>query len=180
MPLMMSLMATVVFAVDNDFLAESRTVVKQFGGELKKELLASLKEGGPVNAISVCNQKAPAIAEELSRERGWTITRTSLKPRNPRNAPNTWEQRTLELFAERKASGEDPGSMENYQVMTVDGKQVFRYMKAIPVAEPCLTCHGQQVSPYLKSRLQELYPEDRAIDFSVGEIIGAFSISIPM
>ena len=178
--LMLSLMATGAFAVENDFLSESRTMVKQFGGELKGELLASLKKGDPINAITVCSQKAPAIAEYLAHGQNRVIARTSLKPRNPGNAPDLWERSTLELFAERKARGEDVGQMEHYQVLTVEGQQVFRYMKAIPVAEPCLTCHGQQITPELKSKLLELYPKDRAVGFSVGEIIGAFSISMPM
>jgi len=178
--LLMSFMGTGVSGVENDFLSECRTVVKQFGGELKKELLVSLNKGGPLTAISVCSQKAPAIAEELSHKRGWKIARTSLKFRNPRNAPDIWEQTILESFTERSASGEVPGEMEHYEVLTVEGVQVFRYMKAITVVEPCLTCHGQQIADDLKSKLQELYPADQAIDFSVGEIIGAFSISMPM
>ena len=178
--LMMSLMVTGVFADEHDFLSESRKVVKQFGGELKQELLAALNEGGPVTALSVCSQKAPVIAEELAAGKSWTIARTSLSVRSPRNAPDTWQQKTLESFAERKASGEDPGKMEHYEVVTVEGKDVFRYMKAIPVVEPCLTCHGQQLTHDLKSRLNELYPEDQAIGFSVGDIIGAFSVSMSM
>ncbi|MGD9018940.1 MAG: hypothetical protein PVF84_01745, partial [Desulfuromonadales bacterium] len=68
---MMSLMVTGVFADEHDFLSESRKVVKQFGGELKQELLAALKEGGPVTALSVCSQKAPVIAEELAAGKSW-------------------------------------------------------------------------------------------------------------
>ena len=177
---MMSLMVTGVFADEHDFLSESRKVVKQFGGELKQELLAALNEGGPVTALSVCSQKAPVIAKKLAAGKSWTIARTSLTVRNPRNTPDMWQQKTLESFAKRKASGEDPGKMEHYEVVTVEGKDVFRYMKAIPVVEPCLTCHGQQLTYDLKSRLNELYPEDQATGFSVGDIIGAFSVSMSM
>ena len=178
--LIIAFMVTDVLSVENDLLSESRKVVKQFGGELKGELLSSLKEGGPLNAVSVCSQRAPAIAENISQGKSWKIARTSLKFRNPEHAPDIWEQRTLESFEERRAKGEDVGKMEHYEVLAVEGKQVFRYMKAIPAGEPCLTCHGKQIPGDLKTKLKELYPEDQSIGFSPGEIIGAFSISRSM
>jgi len=155
---MMSLMVTGVFADEYDFLSESRKVVKQFGGELKQELLAALNEGGPVTAISVCSQKAPVIAEELAAGKSWTIARTSLSVRNPRHAPDMWQQKTLESFAERKASGEDPGKMEYYEVVTVEGKDVFRYMKAIPAGPDRWDC------PFLRSSPNRTTPGRRDAD----------------
>ena len=178
--LTMAFMVTEAFSVDNKPLTECRQVVKQFGGELKAELLSSLKEGGPLNAVSVCSQKAPRIAENLSQERNLIIARTSLKFRNPENAPDIWEQRVLQSFEERRVNKEAVGDMEHYEELTVDGKQVFRYMKAIPVGEPCLTCHGTQMPRDLQTRLNELYPEDQSVGFSLGEILGAFSITLPM
>lgn len=178
--LTMAVMVTEAFSVENNLLTESRQVTKQFGGELKAELLSSLEEGGPLNAISVCSQKAPGIAEQLSQGRNLIIARTSLKFRNPENAPDMWEQRILLSFEERRVNGEAVGDMEHYEDLTVDGKQVFRYMKAIPVGEPCLTCHGTQIPRDLQTRLNELYPEDQSVGFSLGEILGAFSITLPM
>ena len=176
--LIMSGMVTDVLSAENDLLSESRNAVRQFGGELRAELLSALKEGGPLQALAVCSQTAPAIAENISQGKSWKIARTSLKFRNPEHAPDIWEQRILASFEERRAKGEDVGQMEHYEVLTVEGKQVFRYMKAIPVGEPCLTCHGKQIPQDLKTRLKELYPEDQSIGFSPGEIIGAFSITL--
>lgn len=170
--------ATAVYSAESDLLAESREIVQQFAGELRGELLSSLKQGGPLNAIAVCSQKAPAIADKISQGRNLKITRTSLKFRNPENAPDRWEQGTLESFEARRANGEDPGKMEHSEILTDDGKQAFRYMKAIPVVEPCLNCHGKQLPDELNAKLKELYPEDQSTGFSLGEIIGAFSIRI--
>lgn len=159
---------------------ESREAVREFAGELKGELLAALEEGGPVNAVTVCSRKAPAIAERMSSDTGWEVGRTSLKVRNPGNAPDAWEKKTLEAFEARRAKGEKLGSMEHAEVVGEGGKRAFRYMKVIPVGEPCLTCHGKEIAPDLTARLAELYPEDRATGFSLGEIRGAFSITQPM
>lgn len=160
-------------------LAASRKAVKEFAGELKGELLAALEEGGPVNAVSVCSRKAPAIAERISKDKGWEVRRTSLRFRNPGNAPDAWEKNTLEAFEQRRARGEELGTMEHSEVLTEGGTRVFRYMKAIPTGELCLTCHGTEIAPDLAARLADLYPEDRATGFSLGEIRGAFSITQP-
>lgn len=178
--LTMTFLSTEVFSVENDLLSESRKIIKQFGGELKRELLSSLETGGPLNAVSVCTQKAPEIAEKMSQEKSWEIARTSLKYRNPDNAPDIWEKRALESFEERNAKGEAVGKMEHYEVLNVDGEKVFRYMKPIPVGEPCLTCHGKQIPHDLSAKLDELYPKDQSVGFSLGEIIGAFSIRMSM
>ena len=164
------------FANDNQVSA-SRNAVKMLGGELKKELLTSIKEGGHINAIPVCSQKAPQIAERVSKENNLKISRKSLRYRNPLNAPDLWEEQTLLIFEERKQKGEDINSMEHSEQINRGKEKVFRYMKAIPVGEPCLACHGDQVNDDIKAKLEELYPEDRTTGFAVGDIIGAFSVT---
>ena len=42
---------------------------KQFASELKGELIVNLKEGGPINAISVCSEKASMIADRISQRK---------------------------------------------------------------------------------------------------------------
>ncbi|MFC1657484.1 DUF3365 domain-containing protein [Candidatus Moduliflexota bacterium] len=161
-------------------VAESRKALKEFAGELKGELLAALKKGGPVNAVTVCSQKAPTIAARISKNKGWKVGRTSLKVRNPRNVPDGWERKILEAFEERRRQGEDIGKLEHFEVVTEGEKSVFRYMKAIPAGELCLTCHGNEIAPDLAAKLGELYPEDQATGFSFGEIRGAFTIKQPV
>ena len=65
-------------------------------------------------------------------------------------------------------------------MVTEGGKSLFRYMKAIPAGELCLTCHGKELAPDLAAKLRELYPDDQATGFSLGEIRGAFTITQPM
>lgn len=160
---------------------QSRAVIKAFAGGLKGELKGALKEGGPSQAIEVCNIKAPGIAQDLSQKHGWQIGRTSLKPRNEANVPDAWERGVLEKFEQRKAAGEDPKKMEHYEVALMNGKQVFRYMKAIPTAEkPCLTCHGSNINPEVAAIIDKLYPNDQARGYKAGDIRGAFTIIQPM
>jgi hypothetical protein len=158
----------------------SRITAKEFMQTLKQELQAGMQDGGPVNAISVCNLSAPAIANTYSVRNGWDVGRTSLKLRNPANAPDAWERSVLESFEERKAAGENPAKIEHYEVVSQDGVRELRYMKAIPTAELCLVCHGENIDTVTQARLDTLYPEDQARGYKAGDIRGAFSISQPL
>jgi hypothetical protein len=161
-------------------LDESRTTAAEFMKTLKGELMQAMQAGGPVNAVGVCNLRAPAIAAELGALRGWEVGRTSLKLRNPANAPDEWERARLESFEQRKRAGEEPAQIEYYEVVEQDGKPVFRYMKAIPTAELCLTCHGEKIDPAVSAKLTELYPRDQARGYQAGDIRGAFTFIEPI
>jgi len=159
----------------------SREAVKMFFGQLKGELESALGSAGPVGAIEVCNIKAPAIAGEISERKGWKIGRTSLKLRNPGNAPDAWELAVLEKFERRRAAGEDPAKIEFYEIVEENGGKAFRYMKAIPTAEkPCLMCHGKNIPTEVSAKLDDLYPDDKARGYGAGELRGAFTIVQPM
>ena len=173
--------STDISATDYDTeIAASRDTVQEFMQTLKQELQAGMQAGGPVNAISVCNLTAPAIASTYSARNGWDVGRTSLKLRNPDNAPDAWERSVLEAFEKRKEAGEDPAKMEFYEVVRQDDVSEIRYMKAIPTAGLCLACHGEQLDSIVKARLETLYPEDQALGYRAGDIRGAFTITQPL
>ena len=156
-------------------IAEARGIIKQFATQLKGELKKGMKEGGPVNAINVCVKKAPEITNQVSASSGWTVTRTSLKPRTISNNPLPWERKVMEEFEARKAAGADPKTLDYSDIVEEDGKKVFRYMKAIPTGKVCLKCHGgDNVDPDVVTRLKSLYPSDKARGFKEGDIRGAF------
>jgi hypothetical protein len=160
--------------------AASRAATQAFAGALLGELQAAMAAGGPVAAIEVCSVKAPEIARAQSAATGWTVGRTSLRIRNPANAPDAWERAQLMEFERRQAAGENLATMEVAAVVPADGRPVFRYMKAIPTAEPCLACHGSAVAPDIAARTADLYPEDQARGFAAGDLRGAFTITQPL
>lgn len=167
-------------STENALAGEARGIVKNFAGKLKKTLVSTMKEHGPVAALSVCNAEAPEIASESSQASGWTVGRTSARLRNTSNAPDNWEAKVLAIFAEKKAAGEDLKKMQFYETVEVDGKKSFRYMKAIPMGKPCLTCHGENLKEPVKENLQALYPQDAATGFKEGDLRGAFTLTKPL
>jgi hypothetical protein len=165
---------------DDVLAAEARALVKSFAGTLKHTLVKSIKSEGPVSAIGVCHIAAPEIAGEQSKASGWKVGRTSAKLRNSSNAPDEWEARVLAMFAQKKAAGEDLKTMQFYETVEVAGKKTFRYMKAIGVGKPCLTCHGAEIKPGVSAKLKALYPSDMATGFKLGDLRGAFTLSRPL
>lgn len=161
--------------------AEAKTIVMEFFTSLKGELAGAIEAEGPVSAIGVCKDRAPAIARELSEKFGWDVGRTALKLRNPAlNAPDDWERQVLVRFEARKAAGEDVKTMAYSEVVDTGGGERYRFMKAIPTADLCLACHGETINPDIAAAVDEAYPEDQARGFKAGDIRGAFTLSKPL
>lgn len=158
----------------------ARALIKSFSQSLQGRLSDAIAESGPVHAVSVCHTDAPRIAAEQEAASGWQVARTSLKVRNPDNEPDAWEQQVLKSFAERMAAGEDPAGIDRVEVVEQDGREILRYMKAIPTGQICVTCHGEDLESDLAQRIDELYPHDQARGFEVGELRGAFTLSKPL
>ena len=164
-------------AVDTEQLTQnSRAAIKMLGGELKATLQASMKANGPVESIAVCNADAPMIASKVSKVKGMTVERRSLKYRNLANKPDAWETSVLEQFEQRKRKGEAVKTMEFSEVTEHDGQKAFRYMKAIPTGEVCLKCHGSNIQQPIADKIKSFYPDDMATGFKKGDIRGAFSV----
>ena len=81
-----------------------------------------------------------------------------------------------------RCRGEEGGavakSLSHAEIVEEDGQRVFRFVKAIPTAQPCLNCHGgDNVKPEVEAKLAELYPDDQARGFSVDQMRGVFTLS---
>jgi diguanylate cyclase (GGDEF)-like protein len=77
---------------------------------------------------------------------------TSLRPVNPENAPDSFEQSALLRF--------EQGDREMSSIDRRNGSLYFRYMKPLYVERSCLTCHKNQ-------------------GYKVGDIRGGISVSVP-
>jgi hypothetical protein len=53
------------------------------------------------------------------------------------------------------------------------------YVEPILAQPLCLTCHGDAIAPALASRIEQLYPQDRAVGFQVGDLRGVFWVEFP-
>ena len=164
------------------WVAEARGVATALPPKLVAVLTAQIQQGGPESAIDVCQQKAPQMAKEASAASGWQVRRVSLRPRNPKAAPDAWERETLEDFDRRAAVGAAPETLErSAMVPNAQGAMEQRYMRALPTKEMCLSCHGtpDRLSPAVSEKLRSLYPNDQATGYKLGDIRGAMTLRRP-
>lgn len=164
---------------DDESRKATQELFKQLGGALHQELSAA----GAPTAIGVCRDLAPKIANQMSVDKGWKITRIGTRVRNPMiGTPDAWEQSTLEQFERRRKAGEKLDTMEFSQVVDAPNGKAYRYMKAIGTQAMCLQCHGTAaaIPTDVKAALATQYPHDQATGYQVGELRGAFSIKRPL
>lgn len=155
-----------------------QTAAGKLAKRLQSELMAAMKKGGPSAAVDVCAEKAQLLTEQINRDfstKGIIVKRTSLKLRNPLNAPDEFETSILKDFSEMKANNEEIRA----RVTAVDG--TYRFVSPIYVRGLCTRCHGasDKLDPSVKAILAKRYPRDKAVDYTVGDLRGIFSVVIP-
>ena len=137
--------------------------------ELKQALMAGMRNG-PLSAISICKDEAPAIAASLSVD-GIEIGRTSHRLRNPANSAPNWVDLILEKYlGEESDRAPTVVSLENNRQ---------GYVEPIVVAPLCLACHGKTLAPDVSAHISEAYAEDEATGFDVGDLRGVYWVEYP-
>jgi hypothetical protein len=142
--------------------------------ELSGNLKAAMKEGGPTHAVDFCNVHALELTDKVADSLGVEIRRTSMKYRNPENAPEEYEIVALENFEETWSNGAEPRGY----AAKVDGK--VRYFQPIMMQPACLNCHGEQggeINENTWQIIQEKYPEDKAYGYALNQVRGMWSIT---
>lgn len=150
-------------------LARGAEILQPF----KQQLQGALREGlasGPADAIAACRTKAPEIAASLARD-GVRVGRASHRLRNPNNAPPEWVVPLLDGYRD------DPSARAPRAVELDERRR--GYVEPIFVQPLCLTCHGENLSDAIASKLSDLYPEDRAVGYEVGDLRGVFWVEFP-
>lgn len=137
--------------------------------QLKQSLIAGM-QNGPLSAISICKNEAPAIAASLSVD-GVDIGRTSHRLRNPANSAPEWVDPILKEYLSAESDrAPKVVSMENNRQ---------GYIEPIVVAPLCLACHGETLAPDVAAHINEAYPEDEATGFGVGDLRGVYWVEYP-
>jgi len=114
------------------------------------------------------------IGQKAADDMGYRLRQVSNRFRNPDNAPDAYEKEGLSRLqgeAERE---------EAYDMTTIDGRPVLRYLRPFRAKLSCLQCHGRPENA--PDFIHATYPAetDNAYYYQTGELIGAASIIIPM
>jgi hypothetical protein len=153
-------------------------IIAEASGKLITALTEAIAKDGPASAISVCSERAPAIAAEIGNAHGVTLRRASEKPRNPKNAANDEEKILLAAFTAAIEKSEVPKTQTKNHV---DGTTTF--FAPIVISNPlCLQCHGapeRDIAPLTRTAIRKLYPDDKATGYKAGDLRGLWSVTFP-
>jgi hypothetical protein len=164
---------------EDDAAWKGRKVAGAMTDDIQKRVFDTMKEYGPEEAASVCSYQAAAIARDVEKREGVKVKRTSLKFRNPVNAPDDYEKAVMERFEALSLEGNLP--VERIEFREAGDARVYRYSKPIVVDQRCLACHGEpgQIPDSVRIFLEDRYPKDRAKGYKAGDFIGIVSVMIP-
>jgi hypothetical protein len=162
-------------------MQETRDIASAMLKELGQTLQSAMANGGPENAIGVCKTQAPEIAQNLSAKHQLQVARVGTRARNAvMGQPNEWQALALKQFEARLANGDKPQDIEFVQLTKSGSYDLeLRYAKPIVMQAMCTACHGspEQITPAVNAKLQQLYPNDKAVDYKPGELRGAVVVT---
>lgn len=165
------LLSFVVFGI---VMASEMDIQKQkmAAGELKKTLMSELKSkmaDGPAVAIEFCSKNALNITYSVAKKYGLNIKRVSEKTRNAYNYADDNDKKALAQFAEQITKDKKPA-----EYVVVGGK----YYEPMIIGEMCVVCHGGEDSMQkeTKEKIKQLYPNDKATGYKIGDLRGAISV----
>ncbi|HHM20938.1 MAG TPA: DUF3365 domain-containing protein [Bacteroidetes bacterium] len=156
------------------YLEKGKKIAQATFAVLGGQLQAALKEGGVSKAVQYCNLAAYPLVDSLSRVHQADIRRTSLKVRNPKNAPTPEEKAILQQYEKTAKEG---GPLK--PVVKEENDHTIAFYAPIKVNAFCIQCHGvpgQTLKEEDYSVIKKLYPDDKAIGYSDGNLRGMWSI----
>ena len=177
--------ATCGGAEDEDLSPEVEASVFELGssasqalmGTLVAQLTTAMQDGGAANAVDFCSTSALELTAGVAEAQGLDVKRTSMKYRNPANAPDEDETEALRYYESALAeTGVLPGPW-----VQKAGRDEYRFYRPLTIAQPCLNCHGSpgEVDPTVQAILDERYPEDLATGYALGDFRGVVRVSVP-
>lgn len=148
-------------------------VIVSLQSALLRELRKALGEGGLDRALAACHLDAAGAAFAIARREGIAAGRTSVRLRNPTNAPPPWAAGLVSKFTGPRRQGMDG--------FVVDLGDRIGLLRPIVEQSMCGDCHGpvSKLQPGVRAQLADRYPADRAVDFENGEIRGWYWVEIP-
>ena len=151
------------------------SLVRTLGGRLNRHMAA----GGPAAAVAFCSAEAQTLTDSVSGTlgEGWAVKRTTMRTRNPLNAPDSLEAEALEYFHQATAGDEE---LPDHFVQTTPSG-AYRYYMPLQMGHMCLQCHGprESLDPGVREVLDTRYPADQATGYSEGDLRGVIRVSVP-
>ncbi|MEL7535907.1 MAG: DUF3365 domain-containing protein [Pseudomonadota bacterium] len=153
----------------NTEFATGAALLAPFKRDLKTALQRGLTDG-PVAAVAACQLEAPTLAATHGNDT-LRVGRTSHRLRSSANTAPDWVEPILrDYLADPQAAAPVTRTLD-------DGSE--GYVEPIRMQPLCVVCHGAALAPDVAARIAELYPDDKATGFTVGDLRGVFWAEYP-
>jgi len=158
-----------------EYLEMGKGAASSTQGVLMANIGQAIKKGGTVHAVQFCNVNAMPLVDSLSTSSGMKIGRISARNRNSANKITTKEDRMAWKYF---ANNEGEGAASDTVLYNRAKEPV--YYKPIRIGmETCLKCHGSRsldIELATLEKIDELYPGDNAVNYSMGELRGLWKV----
>lgn len=138
---------------------------------LLQNVAGAIQKGGTDYAVEFCNLQAIPLTDSTAKHLKVYVQRLSDKNRNPANAISS----KADSLAWEKIKS------EKTDFVSQDEKGEVYYYKPILIAMPtCIKCHGgkEDISESTQKLLAEKYPNDKAIDYKLGDLRGMWKAKL--
>jgi hypothetical protein len=139
---------------------------------LDARLAEQLAQGGVAAAIPYCQPENYEEVEALQDKFGAMTRRLSSRPRNPQNKPDAAMADLLTRYSKSQVQGSQLEALNQDEL---------RYTTPIYIRnENCLRCHGtpgQEIATADYALIKEKYPDDQAINYKTGDLVGIWHIT---
>jgi len=156
---------TVTYANDKKFIKDQGMMnIESFLETLKPTLMGLMKsDPSHKTALGGCSSMAQGMTNDYNNISDVKIRRTALKYRNPKNKPDSTDTIVMEQFVSTKKLNEP---------LVVEMSDHYRVYKPLVMKQPCMACHGDNLSKEIQEVTTKLYPKDMATGFKLGEFRG--------
>lgn len=160
---------TFSLALADSFEIEAKQLAHDLKSNLMKNLSEKISKDGPVEAIPFCHANIKPIAKEAAKNliAKYEFGRTSHKIRNPGNKPAEWMGPYIQEF-----QGKFKGQIKKPYIIHKLENSKRVYLEPLYVEAKCMLCHGDSVTKDVKDKILQIYPQDKATGFKLGEFRG--------
>jgi Protein of unknown function (DUF3365) len=145
------------------------------------EVAGAVAKVGAEKAVEVCHLKAVPTTGLVIKDtpRITAVKRTSLRLRNPANAPDAAEQLALKRVEQDLEKGVLPKVLVQ-QIDLPGNKCEWRVYRLIGILPQCVACHGPKdsLSSELQTLLKERYPSDQATGYALSQWRGLVRVTV--
>ena len=142
---------------------------------LASNLVGTIQERGTLEALEFCNIQAIPLTDSMSVELEAHIKRVTDQPRNPNNLAGKSELEYIQTAKTALIEGKEITPSIQYS----NGKVTGYY--PIITNQLCMQCHGSeetQIDEQTLAKIKELYPEDKATGYDIGELRGIWVVEM--